>query len=284
MTDGLRLGSVSGGACPIRDRSAWTGSILVARRAGRYAARSATPSRSAPEPNSATGSAGLTSNSSDVSSLDAASGAEGPHHRADACDHQRLTEHRSAQPIGRSAEGHADPDLAGPLSNRRRHDAVEPDRAEQDGGDAESGQEERALAGLGERAGQKLIHRLGFPEKDVRRGLPDRPAHRRQDAAQVASCLHDENSLRSELQVWEVHGRRDLAEFPVRVSPATPTTVRRSAAPVSPGMRRPCPIGSCPGQNRRATDSLTSTTFAAPSRSASVKPRPRRIGTPRVVK
>ena len=42
-----------------------------------------------------------------------------------------------------------------------------------------------------------------------------------------------------------------------------------------------CPIGSSPGKNLRAKVSLISATRPAPSRSCSVKPRPRRTGVPK---
>ncbi len=65
-----------------------------------------------------------------------------------------------------------------------------------------------------------------------------------------------------------------------RTSRATPTT--RSQSP--PPTRRRRPNGSCPGQNRRASPSLTTATSAPPATSVSWNARPSRIAIPRAEK
>src|SRR5438552_6150562 len=61
------------------------------------------------------------------------------------------------------------------------------------------------------------------------------------------------------------------------MSPTKPTTVRIG----EPAACRTClPIGSSPGQSRFAILCVTTATFGEPSRSASVNPLPRRMGSP----
>ena len=74
------------------------------------------------------------------------------------------------------------------------------------------------------------------------------------------------------------------ALFPDIVFAATPTTVRHLSGESGPPILSRLPIGSALGHARAATSALTMATSGAPRRSASVKVRPRSMGTPRVWK
>ena len=155
----------------------------------------------------------------------------------------------------------------------------------------------RAQPLAGQRLSRHVLHRADADDDGAIVDGREFPPDRRRQRHRIGGGPDEELWLVDrKLLVAAVHSGWMSAPNPAdRMSATTPTIVRHSIAPgVLGGRKYPYrsrlpivnrfPIGSSPGQYRRAAVSFKSATSVPSAESASVQPRPLTIGTPMVAK
>ncbi len=180
------------------------------------------------------------------------------------------------------AERDANPHFARPLRHRVADDAVQADAGQHQREDGKRRQDERRELGRQPRHAPGDAPSSSSPRPTSQ----DRATGRPPSVASAVCCAstrrpgHDRETARVVLQVGAVdHVARRLADRPdlgVGRHADHDQVVDRPRS----GVRISRPTASPSGQKRRAIASLMIATAWLPSRSASVKPRPRRMGMP----